>query len=127
MTNSPLSPTIANISTSIDGNNSYRSLVVNFRNVVTLTFLSVIVTVQKTLTLNNARSYDTIGSPVLLRSITETNITILYSFTLNGNRTLSSGQWSLGAQFVLNNQVRSTSNDTFSFQIGAGQVYNGYF
>jgi hypothetical protein len=116
-----------NISTSTFGNIYYQEETINFENTITLAYLSIIISVQKTLTINNPHSYETVGGGILSTTIDDTYTRIVYTFNINNGNILWPGQWSVTAQFDLNNQVRDTSNDLYSIQTDSSQIITGHF
>ena len=82
--------------------------------------------VQKASTLYNPRSYDTtLGS--MTNAVNDTGTEIVYTFKLINGRTLVPAYWKFVAQFSLNNQMRNSSNDTYSIQVGSHEVTTGHY
>ena len=110
----------------VESNRYYGKESINFQNTITLTYLSIVIIVQKTPTLNSPSSYDTIGG-VMSRTINETDTFIIYTFNLNHGSTIQPRPLSVTAYFNLSSQTRDASNDTYSIQTDPSQVINGHF
>jgi hypothetical protein len=103
----------------VSGDNYYKAQCIDFQVNYETTFLSIAVTVQKTYTLNNPRSYETIGGGKIARTITD--------ITLINGQTVSPGSWRVAAQFDLSNQMRSGSDDTYSIQTDSSHFITGHY
>jgi hypothetical protein len=105
----------------------YQEETIQFNNTVILTNLLITITVQKTLNVSNPNSYDTIGGGIISRAINNTDTQVIYTFSITNGNILWPGQWSVAAQFYLNDQTRNTNNDTYAIQTGFYQIINGHF
>ncbi|UJR25771.1 hypothetical protein I4U23_007125 [Adineta vaga] len=115
------------ISTTSSGSRFYQEEAVQFENIVTLTELKIIITVQKTPTLTGPHSYVNIGGAFMLNTINTTSTQVVYTFELINGSIIQAGNWTVVAQYYINNQMRDLSNDTYSVQIGSYKIADGYF
>ncbi|CAF1534200.1 unnamed protein product [Adineta ricciae] len=120
------SPFFNYFSTSVTGGQYFQEETVSFQNSVVLSNLTITIMVQKTSTLYNPSSYDTtLGT--MTNAINDTGTEIVYTFKLINGRTLVPAYWKFVAQFSLNNQMRNSSNDTYSIQVGSYEVATGNY
>ncbi|CAF0855758.1 unnamed protein product [Adineta ricciae] len=114
------------VSASTTGGQYFQEEVVSFQNSVVLSNLTITITVQEASGLYNPRSYDTtLGS--MTNVINDTGTEIVYTFSLINGRTLMPAYWNFVAQFSLNNQMRNSSNDTYSIQVGSYEITTGHY
>jgi hypothetical protein len=122
-----LPPPPISTSTSISRSSYYLQESIQLTNNVTLTSLSIIFTIPKTFGLYNPTSYTNFWSNTVANVINNTNVTVMFMFNLINGQTIISGQWTVTVGFNLNGQVRPTSNDTYTIQIGSYQTVYGHF
>jgi len=123
----PSLPLFIDATTSVSANMYNQEETIQFNNTVILTDLSITITVQKTLNISNPNSYDTIGGGIISRAINNRDTQVIYTFSITNGNILCSRQWSVAAQFYLNDQTRNTNNDTYAIQTGFYQIINGHF